>query len=63
VIAAAIPLITGVGSWIITRTLNAPEIALATTGLVSVEGELCEVRVYGVSRKLSPSQLSYRAMR
>jgi hypothetical protein len=35
VVAAAIPLLTALGSWITTGTLNAPELALAITGLVT----------------------------
>ena len=35
ILAAAIPLIAALGSWINTGTLNAPEVALAVTGLVT----------------------------
>jgi hypothetical protein len=35
ILAAAIPLIAAVGAWINTGTLNAPEVALAVTGLVT----------------------------
>lgn len=34
-VAAAIPLLTALGSWITTGTLNAPELSLAITGLVT----------------------------
>lgn len=35
VVAAAIPLLSALGSWITTGTLNAPELSLAITGLVT----------------------------
>ena len=35
ILAAAIPLIAAAGAWINTGTLNAPEVALAVTGLVT----------------------------
>jgi hypothetical protein len=35
VVAAAIPVLTAVGSYITTGTLNAPELALAITGLLT----------------------------
>jgi hypothetical protein len=35
ILAAAIPIISAIGSWIITGTIDAPELALALTGLVT----------------------------
>jgi hypothetical protein len=35
VVAAAIPVLTAVGSWITTGTLNTPELSLAITGLIT----------------------------